>query len=552
MQEISLPTVNAELPGERYSFICLAATIGNTSSLNSTDVIGGDDLCLGVSPGPGNAPKDPLPLQLKSRQRNIASGYSLLKARWNIDYRPNGTVSFSVTPSMCMRRHTFKAFDVYLQYGCSGPLATFNTTLFLDTPDRTAVLFHSATGMCVTAMKCNLKRICTGPTGKKTCDNYCAKSVYNVAPVGSLARGSYVKLWPCYFSHNGNPLDKHAQVFRNRLDCAPGCIPLMQGDGTCQIPCANDLCALDNGDCVSAAPTVPTFAPTTGPTTLPTFSPTTAPSRNPTFEPSVSPTQGPTASPSRNPTLSPTHGPTPLPTFGPTTSPVRSPTLSPSESPSFVPSLSPAINGTIPLLAAVSSSGGLEIWAIVLIVLACFLCCLCSLCMWFAFWKREREREEEKKKKDVEEGFVVVESVRSETAHSPETRPAPQPVEVETLPPNPEVIADEPKTEPKEESPAEKRRPPPLPTNSEPSAKRIPTGEFKINQEAEAVKREVFDVHVVSGEDPRAFLKKPAIERKSSRSSVLSEIKRRGGPPAVPPPLPPVEEKGRSESQDIL
>jgi len=261
---------------------------------------------------------------------------------------------------------------------------TFNQNV-----NQEGVLQLYQTNLCVTVMRC-----------QSNGNGFCSPSSNVVAPVSSNGNvgaltGSYLKAIKCYFEPGGNPLYKYVQTFVQQLDCAIGCPPYLQENDVCDAPCDNYACNLDNGNCISAAPTPPTQLPTMSPVIAPSKSPATpAPTRHPstrhptpspvspqpTPKPTSIPTQMPTSNPSDRPSSSPSHSPSLAPSSSPTSKPSTFPTLRPV---SAVPTQSPikvkVLGNGVPESPPPAINVAMVVAISVPLLLLLFLCCLVFL-----------------------------------------------------------------------------------------------------------------------------------------------------------------------------
>ncbi len=347
-----------EVKGKLYSYLCLSAS-------NS-------ELCLGISPGE-KAIETTLAIQLKPRIRNELKGLDRFKTRYDITYGFNGTIRSSSASEYCIQNPRDSEIVLKRNGGC----AYFNTSSLIlseENREQEGVIVHRKTQKCLTVMRCDMIR------NTNLQISYCDKHIMTPERSMTFRATSLIRLYPCWYSKNGNRVDKRAQTFRNRLDCATGCTINMQGDGVCDQPCANDVCELDGGDCISASPTPPTQFPSTSPSQSPTANPTDSPT---TRSPSQSPTELPTVSPSQTPTSSPSLRPT---TSVPSSIPTTSPSITPTESPTET--------NTTELVTAISS-GDDNWWIWLIIALLCFLFLLC--CVGIVYRRREKKQKEKSK-----------------------------------------------------------------------------------------------------------------------------------------------------------
>ena len=357
-------------PDKIYSYICLSAE---------------QNLCLGISidgPPVYDPNVTPYRLQVKPRVRNEQQGLDWMKTRWTV-YWGIGRIQLSNFTTMCIAKETgnnaIPGGVVLRPCGSSGPLEEWNLDGFNETfLEEGVIRLKTRPDQCLSMMSCDRKSI----LNTDYCDPFSTTmftgSVYDV----EKQRGSHVRLMPCITDHP-------SQMFRQRLDCAPGCSPYMMENtnNQCDLACANDACNWDNGACSTPNPTPPTPRPSTNPTTSPT---TSMPSPNPTKSPSLRPT----SRPSKHPTL-PTHSPTAHPSEMPTQSPSFHPSAQPSSAPTHTPTESPT-RGPKKTDSAVSTSTPSSdtdwwIWFIVAICILLF-CCLCGWC--FLVRRRRQQKEE--------------------------------------------------------------------------------------------------------------------------------------------------------------
>ncbi|KAH9250103.1 hypothetical protein BASA81_000958 [Batrachochytrium salamandrivorans] len=396
----SAPTVSMET--KQYSYICLQAN---------------QNLCLGISPGDGLPFYDPnsiFKLQIKQRLRNEDAGTDYKKTRWDVDY-VNKTVSLSWFTHMCMANPINS--DYVGLYPCdqvhNGTFAgTYQLAFNQNIQEMAEIKSDGDPTMCMTVMACNPDR-----------NGYC--NWFSNIMSNTFTAGSIVRMKKCWFAPGGDPGSKPAQTFLQALDCAPGCSPMLQNNNVCDPACANAACNLDNGLCLTAAPTMPTRVPTKSPTTsrpstsptpLPTRSPTIATTQGPTRQPTYKPSKSPVIAATEEPTLAPTLLPTTSPTSMPTASPFRRPTTSPTSSaptvspitsaptdspitstPSAAPSSSPTVD---PVLARIRQKEEEDRQQLMLVIGVCvplillFLCCFVMYCV-----ARDRRRRFEKRPK---------------------------------------------------------------------------------------------------------------------------------------------------------
>lgn len=477
---VAAATIHGAIVNKKLSYICLSKR---------------DDLCLGTSPGTEPIDADLL-LQLKYRMRNEAKGLDVFKTRWDLTYKRNGTFLSSGNTDYCIQQRG-AGVDIYVAKGaCNESVAFWNTTRFLENKKMEASIQHLRTKWCATVMHCVMIY------NKQIKQSYCNKDYKKPERSGKFQATSIVRLWPCWWTALGNIRDRDAQTFRNRLDCSVNCTVNMVGDGKCDQACANAICELDGGDCVSSSPTMPTESPTLSPTFSPTGAPSNAPSSNPSSNPTRLPTTVPTSSPSERPTNSPTtQSPTNIPSRQPSGNPSRNPTnpssspsVSPSGNPSYSPSTNPTINATIPpplLLAATTTSTMEWWWWIIISILALLLLCCCCCC----FYALRKRRAPPPKEKDEEQ-------VIKPPTPRPEYKPGDNP-------PSPLLLEQEELVEVEVESM------PPLQKTTPVGLHNKMKGEFE---------REVRRVDLVAdGNWPNEFLKKPHIAKKRSQSRILSK-----------------------------
>lgn len=359
-----------EIPGKLYSYVCLAVN---------------DNLCFGVSPG-DQLIDAALDLQLKLRMRNQNSGKDPLKLRYDVALSEYGTFTFSSNKEFCIQKVGKKNKVQVKRNNCNTRAAWFNNTRLLQNKEMSGFIQHIGTKMCLTVMQC-LQIV---NDGRRFCD----KSVNVPVRDNMFIDTAYVRLHPCFFDQaRGSLIDKNAQIFRNALDCAPNCTVNMVGDGNCDIPCANDICEKDGGDCDTNAPTPPTYSPSLRPSSSPSLRPTSFPTLSPSEAPSDAPTSSsPTTSPTLNPSAVPTQSPSNVPSSSPSSSPTGFPSVSPTFSPSLSPSASPVRKNTTSPAAAMGSVALLRWWEIVLIILGCILFCL--ICVWIEQRRIQEEDEQ--------------------------------------------------------------------------------------------------------------------------------------------------------------
>ena len=160
--------------------------------------------------------------------------------------------------------------------------------------------------LCLTVMKCD------STLGDNYCNSDSSEAAYDLTTglVDDLRRGSYLRFKTCYNANGGTPGLKAIQLWRQKLDCAAGCPPMLQENDVCDEVCNVAKCNFDNGACITQSPTRPTTKTTpapTGPTMKsPTFKFTPAPT--PKVTASLAPTfRGDTRAPTiPTPTASPT------------------------------------------------------------------------------------------------------------------------------------------------------------------------------------------------------------------------------------------------------
>lgn len=321
---VSTPSPTLSMETKQYSYICLEAN---------------QNLCLGISPGEGLPFYDPasvFKLQIKQRLRNEDAGTDYKKTRWDVDY-VNKTVSLSWFTHLCMASPINS--DYVGLYPCdqvhNGTFSgTYQLAFNQNIQERAEIKSEHDPTMCMTVMACNADR-----------NGFC--NWFSNIMSNTFTAGSIVRMKKCWFAPGGDPGSKPAQTFLQALDCAPGCSPMLQNNDVCDHACANDACNLDNGLCVTAAPTMPTPVPTRSPTTSrPSAAPVTqTPTRLPTGKPTKVPTPMPTRSPviavTETPTRVPTNKPSKSPVVAATDEPTRAPTLQPSASPTSTPTASP-------------------------------------------------------------------------------------------------------------------------------------------------------------------------------------------------------------------
>lgn len=328
-----------------YTYICIDAD---------------QNLCLGISPGKGEASLDSVyRLQLKDRENNEEKGTDYKKTRLDINY-DNGTIEMSTGGLFVNKRKSSGVAWVSADYG------QFNLSSFLNEDG----MGHIQTGEeCLTAIECSVKLTSNG-------NRFCNPDTTTpVKKEEDLKSGLYLKFKECTSEFN--------QVFRTKLDCAQGCLPSMIGDRHCDGVCFNSNCEFDGGDCnPTAFPTaVPTLFPSVSPTLNPVFtsvSPSSAPSPVPTSVPTLQPSKAPSLAPS----FSPSFVPTPEPSAAPTVfSPTRYPTKRPTTLATFSPSSAPTnVSSDVTNAVAISLS---------LLFVIAVLCC-----MWCILWPRRRNENE--------------------------------------------------------------------------------------------------------------------------------------------------------------
>ncbi len=344
------------------------------------------DLCLGISLfDDAHNGDNTMKLQVKRRFANLNKGDDFLKLRFTVD-RVNGMIYKTNFTNMCVQRDRGQfgeVLDVGLEScppldAANKPRAKFDLGGFLENVNEQGKLYlKSDPTKCLTVMNCRRP---------KPDADFCAFD-HNVPYTGKFfdvdnMKGSYVKFAECRD-------DQPSQVWRQALDCAPGCTPYMLG-GECDEECRNDACGWDAGSCATPQPTPPTLSPTHSPSTTPTTSvpsvrpskaPTvTAPSEGPNY---VSPTESPVvAAPSEQPTVS-----------TPTNSPTKS---NPTKSPSKPPVVINTERGTTSSPTLSAGSGDL-LWLWILLVILAVL--IFSCCIFGVFYRRR----EQKKKEEEEE-----------------------------------------------------------------------------------------------------------------------------------------------------
>jgi len=219
-----------------YAYVCLAAK---------------KNLCLGVSPGPGDAlPYVGMPLQVKSQSSNAQSQLDWKKMRW--DFGSNWTsLTLTNISNLC----------VDLKTPAVGSLVALNRMpLALNdcTSDKhrvwefdvyANVLRYKGTQWCMTVHECqphqDAVQSCTpGAQGV-------------VTTVGDLVPGASVHLNGCFDTVPGNAVYAVSQVFALDFDCNVGCSPYLLSNGVCDVACNVTRCAYDNGMCLAMPPTMP-------------------------------------------------------------------------------------------------------------------------------------------------------------------------------------------------------------------------------------------------------------------------------------------------------
>jgi len=218
-----------------YAYVCLASK---------------KNLCLGVSPGPGNAlPYVGMPLQVKSQMSNAQSQMDWKKMRW--DFGANWTsLTLTNISNLC----------VDLQTPTTDPLVALNRMpLVLNdcTSDKHTVwefdvyanvLRYKGTQWCMTVHQCQPHR-----DAVQSCTPG-AQGV--VTSVSDLVPGASVHLNGCFDTVPGNAIYAVSQVFALDFDCNVGCSPYLLSNGVCDIACNVSHCAYDNGMCLAMPPTM--------------------------------------------------------------------------------------------------------------------------------------------------------------------------------------------------------------------------------------------------------------------------------------------------------
>jgi hypothetical protein len=372
-----------------------------------------DTLCLGVSPGPKVVEED-LPAQLKNRTNNELLNLDGEKLRVDVKFAINGTISYSLNNKFCYRQRG-KENDIYLSTSCSGDIKEhWKTIYFLNNSEQISSIEHRRTKLCMTVMRCDLIY------NTKLKISFCDKDVL-YPERKKFRKTAMIRLWPCWYSVGGNVKDKRAQTFKNRLDCAVGCDANLQDNDVCDPACNNDQCLLDNGNCISKAPTPPTESPTNSPSINPTNNPSESPSINPTRSPSsVSPTNNPSFNPTHNPSNIPSSNPSNSPSNNPTRNPTRYPSP-PTNSPSYNPSLSPSLSPSVVLPQPFNY---LWLLLLLLLLLLYLLCCIPIKYVKNAFTKKEEDKKEEEEEiKDLENSEIVEIEIINQNTIKPENMP---------------------------------------------------------------------------------------------------------------------------------
>lgn len=399
-----------EIPGRRYSYVCLSAN---------------DDLCFGVSSG-GVTVDQAFELQLKFRKNNELKGLDGNKTRWDLNLTTQGQFKSSSNRDYCIQR-TGQKNKVQIKKGCVSSEVYFNLTRLNQNKEMSGQIQHLKTKLCLTVMKC----LIIVNNGRRFCD----KSINIPERSGVFQDTSYIKLWPCFFNPTrGNLMDIKAQTFRNRLDCVPGCTVNMQDNDKCDDACNTPLCDMDNGLCNTQSPTPPTRSPSNNPSVSPTLHPTSIPTVSPSETPTNNPTTStPTKSPTTSPSAIPSQSPTNLPSINPSFRPSNKPSIAPSHSPSKSPSASPTrANTTSPAILVVAATGSNLLWLLLLLLILC--------CIPFCFWYRRN-----KDKKDSLDEEEIVETIKHETppvVETPLALPTPSP-KIQTPPLSPELYEAE-------------------------------------------------------------------------------------------------------------
>jgi len=365
------PTTAAQFVDKAlYSYMCLEAN---------------QSLCIGISPGAGEPYYDPTSIfyiQLKSRERNELAGLDYKKNRWDVSFGTK-TIYLSRFPDLCLSQ-PYSGLNLDMRmlglFPCTNltnngkqPNRGLWDLTFQNNINAEGTLQLYGTKLCVTVMKCE--------NGNK---DFCDPTSNAASSTNGAVNGAYLKAMPCYNEPGGVAANAGVQTFVQKIDCAVGCPPYLQDNDVCDLPCANYACNLDNGHCISAAPTPPTPAPSQAPVLSPTRFPSTtrAPTTlEPTLMPSSKkptgyPTEGPTALPTGRPTLRPSAKPTTVPTAVPSQTPTKSPVREPSASPTQRPL--PVLGTSLPITPAPSSTGTI-VAVVVPLFLLFLLCCVVLL-----------------------------------------------------------------------------------------------------------------------------------------------------------------------------
>ena len=335
------------------NFVC-----GNNDTYSYICLQDNQELCLGISIG--NAIPvygDSYKLQLKKRDVNDSSPSNLRKISWffSEDY---GYIRSYRYP-LYMRKRS-RSGSVFVE----DKFSVFNISSFKTNINEAGVIKLLDEDECLTVMQCNLKE------GEKT--KFCNPNTNNpVTRPGQIKNGAYVRFRPCDYSYS--------QIFRTKLDCAPGCTPFDVENAVCNSNCNVTTCPIYPHNCSTLTPTLSPLGDTPSPSLTP----------QPTSSSPVLQSQAPSLSP--QPTQQHTVPPTTLQTHNPSPNPETN-TPSPTNQ-SLSPKPSAAPSKTVP------SDIPVFIW----IIIICCILFVFAVCV-AAFWKtRNRRTPEESDLEDEDE-----------------------------------------------------------------------------------------------------------------------------------------------------